>query len=601
MKENSAAVDGAWDKRFGGAAVVTGASSGIGEAFAWALAARGMDLVLVALEHDLLVTLAAEIEAKHGVRAALVATDLARPDTAEVVRDAADAAGLTVGLLINCAGFGLFGPFTELNAAGQANMIDVNCRAPMSLARMFAPGMKDRGRGGIIFVASTAAYQPTPYMATYAATKVFDLFMAEALWAELGEHGVEVLALSPGHVRTAFQARCGDPIHNPPGGVSTPDQIVAAALAALGQKPSVIPGLRNVVMSRFTRLMPRKAVMRGAIRYFEQLDPARSSGKTEAPTRSTRPAMGNSRFVGTMARMLATFLAVAFIDLVVGSLITHKLRFWFPLWIDPQWETSSTAWVVYSQSYAAGIVLMPVLAAAVLREFVPKASRRARHTFIAGTVALLGFIAWWKGGLMFQHHKEQEALAWIVLTGTIWGLIRYGEKLQMYTAGVSPRQLATGIARGLAVFFLVMAVLDPLLTVGVQGLPWSQGLFIEMGFFVPAGLALLALTSGRRLERAVPTGAEAAAIAQVSNPARSQTNGESRRRVSWFDQQFSSNVEQESVENLLNHVANSPRVIQAVKAALAQHDEKAKQPGWYGPSRTQAIREALAGVLGAED
>jgi uncharacterized protein len=586
-----------WSKRFGGAALVTGAASGIGEAFAWALAARGMDLVLVDIAHDRLVDLANAIEVKHGVRAAAVVADLARPDCAQVVRDAVEAAGLPIGLLVNNAGFGQFGPFTELDPGGQSAMIDVNCRAPASLARMFAPDMKARGCGGIIFVASTAAYQPTPYMATYAATKVFDLFIAEALWAELAEHGVEVLALSPGHVRTGFQARCGDPIRNPPGGVSTTDEIVATALSALGRKPSVIHGLRNVAMAKLTSLLPRTAMMRSAIRYFDHLDPARPGAEAGAPARLMQPASTGGQFVTSIIRLLLAFVAVAFIDVVVCSLITHKLRFWFPLWLDAHWDTNPNAWVTYSQSYAAGIFFLPMLVAAALREFVPKTARVARNGIIAGTIALLAFIAWWKGGLMLQYNKGQEALAWFVLTAVTWGLIRLGEELPAFAAQLSPRQLAIRLAKGQAIFFLMMAVADPVLTVGVQGLPWSRGLFIEMGFFVPAGLALLLLTSRRRLERAAQARAVSPSLAQAP----SQPGAESQKRTSWFDKEFSSNVEEESLENLLKHFANSPRVIQAVKEAVARHDENAKNPAWYGPTRTQAIRNALAGVLSAED
>ena len=94
---------------------------------------------------------------------------------------------------------------------------------------------------------------------------------------------------------------------------------------------------------------------------------------------------------------------------------------------------------------------------------------------------------------MLQYHKEQEAVAWVVLTAVTWGLIRLGEELPARVARVSPRRLAAVLARGVAVFFLVMAVLYPVLCVGVQGLPWSNGLFVEVGFFVPAGIALWAL------------------------------------------------------------------------------------------------------------
>ena len=220
-----------------------------------------MDLILVARGREQLEALARALEAEHKVRAVAVAVDLARADAVQIVRAEAEAVGLSVGLLVNNAGFGLFGHFAEQDPTELADMIDVNCRAPVALARVFAPDMVAKGRGGIIFVSSIAAYQSVPYLAVYAATKVFDLFVAEALWAELEQHGVEVLALSPGHVRTKFQARSGDPVRNPPGGVSRPDEVVATALSALGRKPSAISGLRNVAVSVLVRVLPRTVVM----------------------------------------------------------------------------------------------------------------------------------------------------------------------------------------------------------------------------------------------------------------------------------------------------------------------------------------------------
>jgi len=187
---------------------------------------------------------------------------------------------------------------------------------------------------------------------------------------------------------------------------------------------------------------------------------------------------------------------------VVCSLISHKLRFWFPAWIDARWDSRPDSWVTYSQSYMAGIVFIPVLAAEVMREFVPRAAGTARSALTAGTVAVLAFIVWWKGGLMLQYHKEQEAVAWVVLTAVIWGLIRLGEEFPARVARVTPRRLAAWLAQGVSVFFLVLAVVDPVLCVGVQGLPWSKGLFVEVGFFVPAGFALWALA--RRLPADAP-------------------------------------------------------------------------------------------------
>lgn len=479
----------AWSERFGGAAVVTGASSGIGEAFARALAARGMNLILVAREGERLEILARTLEAEHQIRAIPMAVDLADPDIAQTVSAGAQAAGLSVGLLVNNAGYGLFGDFTEQDPSEQAGMIDVNCRAPVALARKFAPEMVARGRGGIIFVASTAAYQPTPYFSVYAATKVFDLFLGEALWAELQPHGVEVLALSPGHVPTGFQARSGDPLTNPPGGVSRPDEVVATALSALGRKPSAISGLRNGAVAALVHLLPRTVVMNATMRYFKSLKPAVQTIGAEAATK--RPtSSGDARFARSVVRLLAAFLAVSFIDLVVCSLLTHKLRFWFPAWIDPHWDSRPDSWVTYSQSYMAGILFIPVLAAAVVREFIPRVAAGRRTAIVAGTLAVFAFIAWWKGGLMLKYHREWEAVAWVVLTAVTWGLIRLGEELPARIERVSPRLLAIWLARGVSVLILVMAVADPVLCVGIQGLPWSKGLWIEVGFLGPAGIAL---------------------------------------------------------------------------------------------------------------
>jgi len=506
-----------WSERFGGAALVTGACSGIGKAFAQALAARGMDLVLVSREDERLAAFARALRVEHGIRTVAVTVDLGRPDAAQAVRAGAQAAGLSIGLLINNAGYAVYGPFTEQDPQEQAGMVDVNCRAPLLLARTFAPDMVARRRGGIVFVASTAAYQPTPHLAVYAATKVFDLFLAEALWGELGRHGIDVLGISPGHARTEFQARSGDPVTNPPGGVALPEEIVATALSALGRKPSAIHGVRNAAISVLVRLLPRTTVIQLALQYFERLDAERLGMKQSPARRDTnRPsrvvARSDGRFARDVARMLVAFFAVGFIDVVVCSLLTHKLRFWFPAWIDAHWDTRPNSWVTYSQSYAAGIFFIPLMATALVREFVPKAAVAMRNTFAGGTLLVFAFILWWKGGLMVRYHKEWEAVAWAVLTAVTWGLLRAGEELPALMAGVKPRQLASGVARGIAVFFLLLAVVDPLLCVGVQGLPWSKGLFIEVVFFVPAGLALWAIAS--RLKSSVPRASHSTATAR---------------------------------------------------------------------------------------
>lgn len=483
-----------WKERYGGAAVVTGASSGIGQAFARALASRGMDVVLVARRSDRLETLAKELRAAHRVSAVPVAADLSRPESIGEIEGALKENGLTAGLLVNNAGFGLMGPFEEQDPAKVTAMVEVNCRAPIALARSFSPGMVARGRGGIIFVASTAAYQPSPYLATYGATKGFDLLVAEALWAELAPKGVDVLGLSPGYTETEFQDQAGGELASP-GGTARPEDVVETALAALGQKPSVIHGFRNAALATLATLAPRAMVAKAAARHLSA-SPNSSPRTFRAQVSGER--RGGGQFERDVVRMIATFLAVSLIDVVVGSLLTGKFRFWFPNWIDASWATRPDARITYSQSYISGIFFIPFLAASAMREFLPRAAASARTLVVGLTIAVLAFIVWWKGGLMIEHHKEREAVGWLALTAIVWGVVRLGENLPRLLATVTPRDVAARVAGGVATFFLVMAVLDPMLTVAVQGLPWSKGLFVEMGFFIPAGVVLAVVAARLR-------------------------------------------------------------------------------------------------------
>ncbi len=250
----------AFPQRFGGAALITGASSGIGTAFAQALAARGMDVVLVARRRDRLEQLAAELASEHRVRALALALDLTEPDAAQWLEQQTRESDMPVGLLVNNAGFGAYGDFAELDGQTQMRMVDLNCRAVVSLTHTFLPAMLQRGRGGIVLVASIAGFQPTPYLTTYGATKAFDLMLAEALWAELRPRGVEVLGLCPGFVRTEFQQVAGSSHLSFPGSVLSPEQVVASALDALGSGPSHVPGLANKLLVASLRLGSRRLV-----------------------------------------------------------------------------------------------------------------------------------------------------------------------------------------------------------------------------------------------------------------------------------------------------------------------------------------------------
>lgn len=210
------------------------------------------------------------------------------------------------------------------------------------------------------------------------------------------------------------------------------------------------------------------------------------------------PARGFQR---DLARLLLVFLSVALVDLAVISLFTGKLRIWFPQWINPGWATDPDSVVVYSQSYFAGILLIPVLLFALHREFLKKTSAFIRGAFWTGGLAIFGFILWWKGGLMFEHDKQTEALAFGLLSLLLYALALAAEHAPRWIQNTDSRTLLRRLLTGLAAFFLIMAIMDPVVQVGIQKLPWSFGLIIEMVFFIPAGFATL--YAARRLQEAV--------------------------------------------------------------------------------------------------
>jgi len=174
--------------------LITGASSGIGEVFARKLAARGDNVLLVARSEDKLMTLCNELGRINSIRAQYVAMDLSRPDAPTRLVAEAQKRDLEIDLLINNAGFGSMGDFAKLDLARELNMIDLNIRALVELTHRFLVPMRERKRGAIINVASTAGFQPVPFMATYAATKAFVLSFSEALWEENRPYGIKVMA-----------------------------------------------------------------------------------------------------------------------------------------------------------------------------------------------------------------------------------------------------------------------------------------------------------------------------------------------------------------------------------------------------------------------
>jgi short-subunit dehydrogenase len=244
-------------------ALVTGASSGIGEEFARQLAARGKDLVLVARSQGKLQALAGALATRHGVAAQAIALDLSRPCVAETLFAETERRGLAVDFLVNNAGFGRVGEFAALSFDVEADMVRLNVNTVVELARFYVPGMCRRGRGGVVNVASNAAFQPVPYMAVYAASKAFVLHFSEALAEEVAGSGVGIVALCPGATATGFWANAGI-WSNRLGMMTAPERVVAAALHAFDRgQVVVVPGLGyKVVALAASRLAPRRLVAR---------------------------------------------------------------------------------------------------------------------------------------------------------------------------------------------------------------------------------------------------------------------------------------------------------------------------------------------------
>ena len=247
----------------GTTAIVTGASSGLGAEFARTLAARGANLVLIARRADRLTALADELAAAHGVDAHPLALDLAAPGAVEAVTTFVRDRGLSIDSLVNNAGFGMHGELADADAARIDEQVRLNVGALVSLTRAFLPEMTASGRGILVNVASTAAFQPLPYMAVYGATKAFVLSFTEAVAYEARESGLRVTTLCPGATRTEFfdvvgtqEARVGD--------YQTPEEVVATAMRALDARrtpSSVVSGGRNSAAAVLARIMPRSIVI----------------------------------------------------------------------------------------------------------------------------------------------------------------------------------------------------------------------------------------------------------------------------------------------------------------------------------------------------
>ncbi|MFM2024159.1 MAG: hypothetical protein RLZZ56_172 [Actinomycetota bacterium] len=248
--------------------MITGASSGIGLAYAHEFAKRGSNLVLVARRGDVLEKLAADIKASYDVKIDIVALDLSTLDSGQKLMDALSKKKLHADILINNAGFGTNERVAKENRGKIQQEIVLNVATLVDLTAAVLPGMLSRDYGVIVNIASTASYQPVPGMAVYGATKAFVRSFTEAVWGETVGTNVRVLAVSPGATATEFFNVANA---NPAGALAPVTDVVTATFKALSAKsstPSIIVGSRNAFMAQVTRFVPKKAVIKIAGKLF---------------------------------------------------------------------------------------------------------------------------------------------------------------------------------------------------------------------------------------------------------------------------------------------------------------------------------------------
>jgi short-subunit dehydrogenase len=252
----------AFTRRYGPVALIGGASLGIGAAFARELAGLGLDLVLVARRAAPLEALASELRAAKRVDVRIVPCDLADPGVAETITAACR--GLEIGLLVYNAAASAVGRFLDIPIEDHLRAVEVNARGPVLLAHAFGGAMARRGRGGIVLMSSLSAFQGTPLVASYGATKAFNLVFAEGLWGELREQGIDVLAccagatLTPGYERVTRPGSVAGFAPQP----QPPRDVVLEALDALGRRPFIVTGRANRVASFvMRRMLTRRAAV----------------------------------------------------------------------------------------------------------------------------------------------------------------------------------------------------------------------------------------------------------------------------------------------------------------------------------------------------
>ena len=245
------------------ATLITGASGGIGEAFARRLAAEKHDLVLVARSEKALHELCDELMLEHKITAHYVSLDLTAADADQLLFEETEKHGFEVDWLINNAGFGSYGDFSRLDPERETQMVDLNIRALVALTHRYLQGMRKRKSGTIINVSSAAGFQPIPFMATYAATKAFVNSFSEAIAEENRPYGIHVMALCPGSTKTNFQAAAKMDLPIQIKGQQTAEEVVETAIRGLKSgRTKIVSGFVNDVVSRLVTFVPNVVITR---------------------------------------------------------------------------------------------------------------------------------------------------------------------------------------------------------------------------------------------------------------------------------------------------------------------------------------------------
>ena len=263
--------DKGFQARYGPWALITGASNGIGKALAAQLAARSINVVLVARNRQALQGIADDLRGSHHVETIVIAADLADPNAVDSLDD--QTRDVDIGLVILAAGFGTAGAFAEATSVPELEMIAVNISAVARLTHTFARRLVIRGRGGIILFGSLLGWQGVPGLANYSATKAYVQSLAEGLHHELAPRGVDVLSVAPGPVQSGFGARAGMTMKF----ATTPDVVARKAVAALGRRVTDVPGFRAKFLTAALSTLPRRLRVRvlcAVVRNWQMATPA---------------------------------------------------------------------------------------------------------------------------------------------------------------------------------------------------------------------------------------------------------------------------------------------------------------------------------------